>query len=87
MGARQLWTVRVIKACLSALLPNSERRLRAPPELQLRRCSRRFVWCLWCLSRAEIDAIYAKELKQLRRVKSCRLPIFMRFSCKLLKRW
>ncbi len=29
--------------------------------------SRCFVWCLWCLFRAEIGAIYAEQLKELQK--------------------
>jgi hypothetical protein len=32
--------------------------------------SRCFVWCLWCLFGAEIGAIYAEGLKQLKNAKS-----------------
>jgi len=32
-------------------------------------CSRRLPWCLWCLFGAEIDAIHAEQLKELKQAR------------------
>ena len=52
------------------------------PEIK---CRKEIAWCLWCLLRTEIGTIYAEPLKELQNAKRWRLPMFMRFSCMLLK--
>jgi len=47
--------------------------------------SRPLVWCLWCLFRPEIGAIYAEQLKELKKARSYKSPMLMRLSRMLLK--